>query len=281
MLQSKYEIRRYSDGGLPCFCHFGYISAKDTPYLPNCHPDIEIILCTKGEGYAEYGESRIDFTVGDMIVVNSGVSHRFLTKTYVEYWFLIIEPKFHSECGYAQEDVTYVKKFSDTDLNEIYMKIVDITHSDDRFRMLKTRIECSKLLLGLFEKYADTVQKESEKPYIIHSKKAIEYIAYNYASQITIDSVAEYVGINRSRLTKEFRRYTGGTILEQVNMVRCDKARRLIEENEKIFSAMQRCGFDNRSYFTKIYRKYVGELPSETKNGAERAAAKKEANKTK
>lgn len=259
-----HELRRYTKSGLPCFCHFGYIVSYHTPNSRNFHRDIEIILCTKGEGTTEYGEREVDFCEGDIVVVNSGVPHTIKTNSYVEYYFLIIDPKFHSECGYAPEEVRYNEKIKDTELSDIYMKIVEVTHTEDKFRGLKTRLECSKLILKLFERYSH-FKKTAEKPYAVHGRRVMEYLTYNYASQITVDDVAKYVGINRTRLAREFKQYTERTILEQLNIIRCENARRLIESNERISVAAERCGFENQSYFTKTYKKYIGTLPSESK----------------
>ncbi len=265
---NRYEVRHYTEDGLPCFCHFGYLCDKDTAPSPNWHRDIEIALCTLGEGAMETGEKTVEFRVGDIVVANSNVPHTFITKSRVEYWFLILDPRFCEVCGYAPEEIRLQTKIRDEALTDIYKNIVKITHSETEFRVLKTRLECSRLLLHLFERYADFSEKTESLPYALHAQKIVEYLSYNYPSALSVDAVAEYVGINRSRLAKEFKRYTGQTILEQLNYIRCKNARVLIEGDTKIGEAAERCGFDNRSYFTRTYKRYFGELPGQTRKRA-------------
>lgn len=265
MYPCNYEIRQYAENGLPCFCHFGYRNAEDETFYSNRHRDIEIVLCTCGEGYMENEEEIVPFSTGDIVVANSNTSHIFLTNSHIEYYFLILSSRFHLECDYAPEDVTYEKKIQAPKIIDIFKRIVEITHTDEKYRILKTRLECSRLLLSMLEDHATLSDKAAESFSMLPAKKGLEYLMYNYASAISVEDVANYVGINRSRLAREFRQYTGHTLLEKLNQIRCQQAKALIEGGESITGAAVRCGFDNSSYFTKTYKKVVGELPTETK----------------
>lgn len=265
MSTKEYEVKHYTPGGLPCFCHFGYISAHHKPHNPNWHKDVEIIACTKGEGYVDMDGEKVNFSIGDTVIINSGLSHGILTQSHVEYFYLIIDPTFQSECGFDIDSVFFEKKISDKEIYDKFMKIVEITHSDEKFRVLKTRISLSEFLLALMEKYVNFSKDEDDTDAKIHAKKALEYLKFNYAKQISVTDVAEYVGIGRTRLSKEFKEYTGRTILEQMNIIRCKNAKNMILSGIKISEAAEACGFENKSYFTKMYKKYNEQLPTETK----------------
>ena len=265
MSTKEYEVKHYTPGGLPCFCHFGYISSYHTPHNPNWHRDVEILACTKGEGYVNHDGEKIRFCQGETVIINSGISHQILTDSHVEYFYLIVDPAFQAECGFDIDLVFFQKKISDPVIYDKYMKIVEITHSDDKFRVLKTRIALSEYLLALMEKYASFSKYEADADSGIYAKKALEYLKFNYSKPISVTDIAEYVGIGRTRLTKEFKKYTGRTILEQMNIIRCKNAKNMILSGIKICEAAESCGFENRSYFTKMYKKYNKELPTQTK----------------
>ena len=55
------------------------------------------------------------------------------------------------------------------------------------------------------------------------------------------------------------------TVIEYVNILRCKEAKRLISEGQSVSEAAIASGFNNLSYFTRTYKKYVGELPSSNK----------------
>ncbi|EOU2011906.1 helix-turn-helix domain-containing protein, partial [Clostridium perfringens] len=56
------------------------------------------------------------------------------------------------------------------------------------------------------------------------------------------------------------------TILDYINHIRCINARNLILYNGYTISeSAYKSGFNNLSYFSKTYKKYMGLLPSEEK----------------
>lgn len=88
------------------------------------------------------------------------------------------------------------------------------------------------------------------------------YIRQNMKSCLTLEDIAAYVGISKYYFTREFKRITGQTVFEYINVVRCKEAKRLITQGMTVSLAAQTCGFENLSYFTRTYKKCIGELPS-------------------
>ena len=265
-MNKVFEIPNYTGFGLPCFCHFGYISAHHTPHAANWHEDVEILACTKGSGYVEYDSEKIPMSQGEIVVINSDVAHRIMTDSHVEYFYLRIDPVFQSECGVQTPEIRFEPKINDSELYKIYMKIAQITESKDKYRILKMKIACAKLLLILVEKYIKNTDVTTEDSETVRVRKATEYIRCNYSNNFTVEDIAKYAGTSRSILAKEMKKHTGKTILEQVNTVRCKYAKNMILSGVKISEAAKRCGFDNKSYFTKTYKKYLGFLPIDTRN---------------
>ncbi|ELP5185316.1 helix-turn-helix transcriptional regulator, partial [Clostridium perfringens] len=65
---------------------------------------------------------------------------------------------------------------------------------------------------------------------------------------------------------RTFKEVTGKTILDYINHIRCINARNLILYNGYTISeSAYKSGFNNLSYFSKTYKKYMGLLPSEEK----------------
>jgi len=70
------------------------------------------------------------------------------------------------------------------------------------------------------------------------------------------------VGISKFYLCREFKAYTGSSILQTVNLLRCTQAKLLIEGGATVSQAALSCGFDNLSYFSRTFKKLMGALPS-------------------
>ena len=59
--------------------------------------------------------------------------------------------------------------------------------------------------------------------------------------------------------------------MDYVNFARCSQARRLlITGRYNVTEAAQRSGFENLSYFTRTYKRYMGALPSREDAAARR-----------
>ena len=96
-------------------------------------------------------------------------------------------------------------------------------------------------------------------------KRAVEYLQENFTQPISTGDVCAYLGFDKSYICNTFKEITGTTVLEYLNMMRCERARELILSGElSIAQSAAASGFRHWSYFTKTYKKYIGRLPSET-----------------
>lgn len=83
---------------------------------------------------------------------------------------------------------------------------------------------------------------------------------------MTVEDILKKVGFSRAHFSREFKKYIGVSIIEYVNYVKCDRARMLMNKGNSVSEAAVLCGFNNLSYFSKMYRKIIGNLPSNDLN---------------
>ena len=95
-------------------------------------------------------------------------------------------------------------------------------------------------------------------------RNATEYIAENYAGPITLTSVADAIHLNPTYLSTLFKQVTGHTFKDHINQVRVREAQRLLKNTDfPIMEISIACGFNDQSYFTKVFRKYTGLTPKQ------------------
>ena len=94
-------------------------------------------------------------------------------------------------------------------------------------------------------------------------RKAIVFISENYDRQLTADEIASSLGITKYHLVREFRKYTGETVISHLNKVRCTKARQMILGGYTVTQAAMECGFESVSYFSQKFKKIMGISPRE------------------
>lgn len=93
-------------------------------------------------------------------------------------------------------------------------------------------------------------------------KKAIYYIAHNFDSNITLESVAEYVHLNPAYFSSVFKQSSGSTFKEYLNIVRIEESKRLLSNtNYPIIDIAIASGFEDQSYFSKVFKRYTGLSP--------------------
>lgn len=92
---------------------------------------------------------------------------------------------------------------------------------------------------------------------------AKEYIDANFTDHdISLQSVAEQVGLTSSYFSQFFKSETGTGFLEYVTGKRIERAKTLLETTGlKTEDIAYQTGFSSSGYFTKVFSKYVGMSP--------------------
>jgi AraC-like DNA-binding protein len=95
-------------------------------------------------------------------------------------------------------------------------------------------------------------------------KEPVDYIRQNFKHPFTIEELAEVAYLSVSALERRFKKYLAKTPKQFINEVRLENARKLlIETNMPIYQVGDETGFSDHSYFSKQFRLFFGELPSD------------------
>ena len=95
-------------------------------------------------------------------------------------------------------------------------------------------------------------------------KKAIQYLSQNVASSITLKDVADHVHLNPAYFSTIFKQSTGSSFKEYLNMVRIEESKRLLTNtNYSVIDISVATGFEDQSYFSKVFKKYTGLTPKQ------------------
>lgn len=251
------------------FCEFVEHTIEFTK-VHNWHKDIEIMFVTNGSGYINYNTEKIAMTPNDIIIINSDAMHRTFCENgkSVTYHYLIIYESFCKKIGIDLSQYIFDQKINDQKIWDIYNQLLNITDNKEtmipQIYSLKLLNTLTYLIIELLDKHTiiekDNLDKNTSSIELI--KRALEYITKYYMNHITLDDIAKYSTASKYRLSKEFKKYLGQTIFEYINVIRCKNAHAFISDGMSISEAAYKCGFENMSYFSKTFKKYVGVLPS-------------------
>ncbi len=97
-------------------------------------------------------------------------------------------------------------------------------------------------------------------------KDIISYIKQHINTPLTADEIFLKFNYSKSYICRIIKQYTQLTLIENINLLRCQYAKNLLlSSNCSVQECAEKSGFENVSYFSKTYLRYIGELPSATK----------------
>lgn len=95
-------------------------------------------------------------------------------------------------------------------------------------------------------------------------KKAMVYISQNFQTTITLEDVANHVHLHPSYFSTMFKQSIGSSFKEYINMVRIEESKRLLSNTDfSIIDIAIAIGFEDQSYFSKVFKKYTGLTPKQ------------------
>lgn len=146
------------------------------------------------------------------------------------------------------------------------------------------------LLLHLVEKYTDRetailaskffaidIDRDSQSSFMIfkgqrnHNDEEIikvqDFIEDNYTDKITIDQLADMCTTGRRSFERRFKRATNNTVVEYLQRVKIEAAKRALETSRKnINEVMYDVGYTDTKAFRDVFKKITGLTPVEYRN---------------
>ena len=257
-----YETHNLSKSLLPFIYHADFVRVGPGHRI-NWHENIEFLFCTGGDGYIQCGTERYPFTPNDLFVVNADTLHTIGSSDRVTYQCLIVDNSFFTNNGVPVADLFFQNIIQDSQLTDLFIavsKAYDNFNPKEYCSTLAIRSAVLNFLLLLCQNH--TTARPSSAAADPAVKEAIVYIRTNLTSHISLDLLSAHTGLSKYHLSRQFKSATGKTIIEYINLTRCTEAKRLIKNGSTISAAALACGFENLSYFSRTYKKLLGELPS-------------------
>jgi len=105
-------------------------------------------------------------------------------------------------------------------------------------------------------------------------KQALAYIQQNYPRSFSLVELSETIGVSKSYLSRIFKIDIGISIWDYLNRFRIQKAKELLLLTDESISAIAaRVGYEDISYFSRVFREIVGCSPRAYRQQAHTSAA--------
>lgn len=132
-----------------------------------------------------------------------------------------------------------------------------------RIRQLHTIEDISALTMNIMDRFIDLVFDLRNVQHTHSVLQVVRFVKQHFSQTVTLSDAAEHVHLSPSYVSKLFKHEMGRSFSEYLTKVRIDEARRLLLDSDMSLGDVAfACGFEDQSYFTKVFKKQVGIPPS-------------------
>ena len=117
---------------------------------------------------------------------------------------------------------------------------------------------------ALLQAFSHEKRADEQPAYRFEVAEALRLIQENIRQDITLEAVAQQVGLSPNYLGNLFYQHTGERFRDALIRVRMERARELVLHSPlKIYEIAEQVGIQNSQYFTYLYQKTYGVTPAQ------------------
>lgn len=257
-----------------------YVTHIHTRYnmVIHWHEECELIKIIKGNFELKINTNIYSLKEGDVVFINSGEIHSGIPKSCI-YECLVFDISF------LKRERSFTNSFLNSLIN--FEKEIKVLYTYEDKAILEIISEIFKTikekkagydmkLFGLFYYFLGLIEEKdlfntkinishNNKKKILQLKKILTLIQKKYMYNLTLEDLSTSVNMNTNYFCKFFKELTNKTPMEYLNYYRVECAKeKLKESNLSITEIAYDCGFNDISYFTKVFKKYNSNLTPRT-----------------
>ena len=265
-VETRYEAHVLNDERLPFVFHRDTVKRYDGYDIANWHRNIEILFFTDGSGTVVCDANTYDVIPGDIIVINSNNIHYVVSENMVRYYCLIVDADFCGLNGVDTDEIIFSNHIKDEVVAEKFKCVVNEYACRSLYYNAGIRSSVLALLVHIARNYTESkvdYRRNGGGKSVENIKLALGFLKAHYTEALTIDDIATEVGLSKYHFSREFKKITGISPINYINMLRCEKAKRmLISGGHTVSYVQESCGFENASYFSKVFKRFSGTTPA-------------------
>lgn len=265
MSLTTYEVHGLEGKKLPLIFHYDIIE-KGKIEIANWHENIELLYFTKGMGQVLCNSVVYEVSAGDLFIVNSGLLHYVKKDKPCEYYCLIVDSAFLAENDIPAGDIQFNNFVRSDVVSALFDRVVKELERENSFQIAGIRSAILSLMVHLSRYHSSGISfpKREHSNSDESIKKALAYISDHLSHKLSLEEIASHVNLSKYHFAREFKKATGMTVVAFLNATRCRTANRLLLSRQySVNEVAAMCGFENNSYFSKMFKRVMGCLPSE------------------
>lgn len=244
------------------------------------HEEYELNLIVNAKGAQRIvGDHIGEITDYELVLVGPNLSHAWFThncttlieETTIQFHRDMLEEKF-----LKRNQLSHIRKmfekaqqgilFSPQTVKEIQPRITSLSHKNGFDSVLELLSILHDLSNARNTKTLSNLV-DNNLPLNYNSRrieKVNEYLYQNYHKEITLEDVSKIANMPEASFSRFIKNHTGRTFIDTLNEIRLGHATRyLIETTHSVAEIAYNCGFNNISYFNRVFKKKKNCTPKE------------------
>jgi len=242
---------------------------KERKYCPlHYHNEIELYYLLKGRIKYFVDNKTYFLNEGDLIIIPKQILHSTDSEDclYNERLLLNFNTKhYYSDIssilqGLFEENIIHIAKENQSVIENMFYKIESEYLKNNKCSDQLIRLYISELIIYL-SRYKIMTSSSNQDTDLLMQKIA-EYINLNYDKDLSLKTLSKKFNLSESYISKRFKMAIGTCINEYINYVRITRAEELLKtEKLPMTEICYKCGFNDSSYFSSVFKKLKGITP--------------------
>ena len=224
----------------------------------------QIFFVKKGEGVFKAGGNTYNITKNDMFYLEAGTPHEYysLEGELIISYLGFTGPGFDAiKNYYGLGDYGFYRGKNSKAVEKAFIDISTLFELGSELPIF-----CSSAYTTVITFFEEAMKKEYSP-----IEKVYNYIQINWSTDISLDELLEIYPYSKSKLCSEFKDTYHATIFEKITQIRLERAKYIIQNDLtlKLRDVAASCGFNDVSYFCKMYKRFWGTSPKKSKKVSE------------
>ena len=286
--QNYHEAKSHTSADFPYNTYLCSIPLDFTQVPLHWHEELEMVVIQKGEGTISVDFDRQAVRAGDMVFIRPGQLHSIEqsgTKK-MEYENIILKPDLlmsgaNDLCAvrfitplmtgrlpvdtFITPALSYYKDASDS------IRQIDLLcgTTPEGYQLAVKGYLFQFIFLLISNRLKEETEPAIQSKTLEKLKTILKYVEEHYPDHITIEDMAALTYYSKSHFMKFFKAHMGVGFIEYLNDYRLTMSELLLRSSDDpVIEIAQKCGFDNLSYFNRIFKRKYGQSPGRWRQSA-------------
>ena len=257
--------------------HIKDIPISELNWQYHYHVEIEIVCVLQGKGTRHVGYHKSHFEDGALALIGSNIPHSgFGLNATDPHEEIVIQfkenilslPESEPE-SQAIKKLIEISRYGVLFSSEVKKQLVPKLQMITKEHGYKRYLLLLDILFDLAKTEDFELMNTEVMPYTIVSRNrnrleaVFTYVENGYQEEIDIMQAAKLANLTKPAFCNFFKKATSLTFVEFVNRYRIDKACILLSQEKSIAESCYATGFNNITYFNKIFKKYTQTTPGQ------------------